>query len=276
MKSPRRFAVVLGALSIAADARADETHATCTTAFETAELRLRPSEGRLLDAREALRACALPACQPWMIDDCTKRLVEVEGRIPSVVFSAENARGVPVYDVRVLEGERELSTQIDGRAVEIDPGPHALVARRGASQVALSVVAIEGRKAQQVVFRFEDGAAPPVPPAPPPPLEAPAAPPLAHPWARPLAGGMLAGAVVASGLGIGFGVSAIAKKDDAHCDASDVCDGPLDSARHTARASTLSFIAAGALAAAGAVTFFLFGRTRVQASLDWVQVGTAW
>jgi hypothetical protein len=259
----------------AVDARADDEHATCDRAFETAELHLRPSEGRLLDARAALRACALPSCQSWMVDDCTKRLAEVEGRIPSVVFSAQNARGIPVYDVRVLEGERELAAQIDGRAVEMDPGPHQLVAVRGGARVPLSIVVIEGKKAQQVAFPFQDAPPPPPPavetPAPPPSPEAPA-----HPWARPLAGGLLLGGIVGAGLGVGFGISAISKKHDAHCDDDDVCDRPFDDARDAASASTISFIAGGALALGSVITFLVFGRAHVKAGPSQVQVGATW
>lgn len=274
--SRRSLAFVLPVLTITRLAHAHDDRAACAASFETAELRLRPSEGRLLDARTALRACALPSCQAWMVDDCTKRLAEVEGRIPSVVFSAENARGVPVYDVHVFENERELAPQIDGRAIEIDPGPHELVAVRGDARVPLSVVVIEGKKAQQIRFAFHDAPAPApvVEPPPPPPREV-----AAHPWARPLAEGFVLGAVVSSGIGVGFGIAAIGKKHDAHCDANDVCDtdqAKLDSARHTAQASTVSFVIGGGLLLAGGVTYLLFGRTRVRAGLNHVGVATVW
>jgi hypothetical protein len=209
-----------------------------------------------------------------MVDDCTKRLAEVEGRIPSVVFSAENARGIPIYDVRVLEGERELAAQIDGRAVEMDPGPHQLVAVRGDARVPISIVVIEGKKAQQAAFAFQDG------PAAPPPAEGPAPPPApeepAYPWARPLAGGLLLGGIIGGGLGVGFGIAAISKKHDAHCDDDNLCDRSPDSARDTARASTISFIAGGALAVGSVITFLVFGRAYVKAAPNQVQVGATW
>ena len=117
-------------IALAPEARADEpvaeTKMTCEAAFETADMKLRPSESRLLDARLALRACSLPTCKPWMIDDCSKRLAEVEGRISSIAFSAEDAHGAPLYDVRVLEGDRELVGRLNGLAIELDPGPHEL------------------------------------------------------------------------------------------------------------------------------------------------------
>ncbi len=278
--------VLTTTLGVIGEARADEVvpepRASCDAAFESAELRLRPSDGRLLEGRAALLACARPECKSWMVDDCSKRLVEVEARIPSVVFSAEDARGSSLYDVRVLEGDRELLSRVDGRAVEIDPGPHELVAERGGARVALSVVVIEGRKAQQVVFAFPDvsGADPATPAVGVSSSEPRQEPPrLAHPWARPLAGGLLVGAVVTSGMGVGLGIVAIGKKNDANCDAENVCDGvPLDSARAAARAATISFVASGVLAIGSAVTFLVFGRTRVQASawLNRVQVTAIW
>lgn len=270
--------VVASTIGSLGEARADEPPSepreSCDAAFEAAELRLRPSEGRLLDARAALLACARPSCKSWMVDDCSKRLVEVEGRIPSVVFSAEDARGAFLEDVRVLEGARELLGHLDGRAVEMDPGPHELVAERGRARVPLSVVVIEGKKAQQVVFAFRDifGGS-----IAPPPREVPAP---RHPWSRPLAAAMLGGSVVATGIGVGLVVVAVDKKDEAHCDAANLCDdaGSLESARHAARAATVSFVVGGALALGAAFTFLVFGRTRVQAaaSFNHVRIAITW
>lgn len=289
----RRIAQLLAAFvaatasGVAIDARADVTGAepreSCDAAFEDSELLLRPRDARLLDARAALRLCARPSCKPWMIDDCTKRLAEVEGRIPSVVFSARDARGAPLYDVRVLDGDREVVGRLDGRAVEMEPGPHELVAERGAVRVTASVVVMEGKKAQQVDFAFADGSAQPADVAPsaraPWNETAPGGPLPMHSWARPLAGGLLLGGLVAGGLGAGLVAVAIDEKSDAHCDANDVCDGgPLESARQAARAATVSFVVGGVLLAGAAVTFFTFGRATVRASsgLGRVQVAVTW
>lgn len=215
-----------------------------------------------------------------MVDDCSKRLVEVNERIPSVVFSAEDARGAALHDVRVLEGERELLGHLDGRAVEMDPGPHELVAERGNVRVVLSVVVVEGKKAQQVVFQFRDAlatndASPTEAPAPIERREAP----LQHPWAPPVAGGLLVGGLVATGIGAGLFAATVSQKSDARCDADNVCDdaAALESARRSARAATVSFFVGGALVIGSAVTFLVFGRTRIQAaSLGRLQVVATW
>lgn len=270
------------------EARADEpapvppeAEASCTAAFETADLRLRPTETRLLEARAALRTCAMTACKTWMVADCTKRLAEVEGRIPSVAFSAEDERGRPVYDVRVLEGDRELASGMSGRAVEMDPGPHEVAAERAGKRITMSIIVVEGKKAQQVVFTFPSPKATATKPSDAPDgSSAPiGSPRIAHPWAPPLALALLGGGVVAAGVGVGFGADAIAKKKDARCDAQNFCDGdPLDSARSSARAATVLFVLSGALAVGGLVTYFAFGRTRVQAtaSLNQVHLTGAW
>lgn len=295
----RRFAgflAVLGTCSatgVLQEARADEAvHAGadsersvgCDAAFESAELRLRPREGRLLEARAALLVCARPSCKPWMVDDCSKRLADVEGRIPSVVFSAEDLQGGALYDVRILENERELLGRLDGRAVEMDPGPHELVAEHDGVRVALPVVVIEGRKAQQVVFAFPrvpeaSTATPSVDRQPAALAQRRELSSFVHPWARPVSAGMLASGVVATGIGAGLGAVAIARKKEARCDAENVCDaGPLESARLAARAATVAFVAGGALAVGAAVTFLAFGRARVQASawVDQVKVTATW
>jgi hypothetical protein len=260
--APLGAALVIGLPAARADEPASDAAARCNAAFEAAELLLRPSEARLLDARAALRACALPACKEWMVDDCSKRLVEVDRRVPSVAFSAEDARGAPLHDVRVLDGEREVSARLDGRAVEMDPGAHELVGERDGVRVPISVVLIEGRKAQQVVFRFPGAPAAEASPAPAAPRE-PAR--LRHPWAPPVAGALVAGGVLASVIGVGFGVAAIDKKSDARCDAANVCDGDtLEDARGVARAATVSFIVAGALVLGGVFTYLVLGRSRAE------------
>ncbi len=274
--------LLLSACSFA-EAHADEpappSSTTCETAFETADLRLRASESRLLEARAALRACAHPTCKPWMVDDCSKRLADVEGRIPSVALSAEDARGTPLHAVRVLEGERELVGRLNGVAVEMDPGPHELVAEYDGTRVGRSVVVVEGKKAQPIVFGFST-----VSPASgvssaigPPPTEAKAG--FVHPWARPFAGGLLAGAALAAGTGAVLGVIAIGRQQDARCDAARLCDAePLGDARSTARSATVAFALGGALAVGAGVTFFAFGRTRIQAtaSLGRADIATTW
>jgi hypothetical protein len=269
-------AVALFAFQTArADEAATEPARTCETAFEEADLRLRPGESRLLDARRALRACAHPTCKPWMVDDCSKRLAEVEGRIPSVALSAENAEGAPLYDVRVLEAERELAPRLNGLAIELDPGPHELVADYEGTRLERAVVVVEGKKAQQVVFRFGSAAPRSTLPEVKRPLAA-AEPAFVHPWARPFAVGLLAGSVLATGTGVVLGAFALGRKQDAHCDAANFCDAePLGDARSTARSATVAFALGGVLAAGGAVTFFAFGRTRVQATASLNRVGVA-
>ena len=268
-------------LSPTASARADEPAAaavseTCEASFETADLRLRPSESRLLEARAALRECSRPNCKPWMIDDCSKRRAEVEGRIPSVALSAEDGRGVALYDVRILDGGHELVPSLNGLAVEMDPGPHELIAEHDGQRVGRTVVLIEGRKAQQVVFTFpiaSDNASSPRPNG------ERVAPPLAHPWARPFAAGLLAGAVVATGTGVVLGLVAYGRKQDARCDGNNVCDAePLNDARSAARSANVAIGLGAALAVGSVITFFAFGWKRVDASasLNHVQLSTNW
>jgi hypothetical protein len=199
-----------------------------------------------------------------------------------VAFSADDGRGNALYDVRILEGDRELAARLTGVALEMDPGPHELVAERNGARVTQSVVITEGKKAQQVVFSFPDAAGPSE--VGPPPSDrgmagTPPPGPLEHAWARPLAGGMLAGAVVATGIGAVLAGVAIGKKNDAHCDAANFCDeGPLDSARSAASGASVAFVVGGALAVGAAVTFVAFGRTRIQgvAGLNHVQLTTTW
>jgi hypothetical protein len=69
--------------------------------------------------------------------------------------------------------------------------------------------------------------------------------------------------LAAAGVGAGFGVHAMSKRDasnDGPCDAQDLCDPEglrlREETLDAARVSTIAFIGAGALLAGGAVLFF--------------------
>ncbi|HMA93083.1 MAG TPA: hypothetical protein VKP30_10375 [Polyangiaceae bacterium] len=80
-------------------------------------------EGRLLESRARLLACADEACPALVRAECTKFLDDLRGQVPSVVFHA-TVDGVVRSDVRVLVEEREICSELSTRAQEFDPGKY--------------------------------------------------------------------------------------------------------------------------------------------------------
>jgi hypothetical protein len=163
----------LGALAFSlaiaghAQARAPD-RAECEAAHLRAqELR---KQNQLLGAREQLYRCAAKACPGLVQEDCAQWVNEVERNIPSLVPAAKTSTGRELVEVRVLAGERVLAERLDGKPIELDPGPYTLrFEARGSSPVSVDVVAQAGVKNRVVEATFPvtdakpEGASPPLP-----------------------------------------------------------------------------------------------------------------
>ncbi len=134
-----------------ASARADDT--TCIDAHVEAQ-RLQKS-GKARAAREMLVECAKPTCPTMLVSECTTMLVEVEKSIPTIVLSAK-AGPSDVGDVEVRVGEALLAPRLDGKAIELDPGEHTFVFRRGKDEQRVTVIVLEGDKNRPISVTFPD------------------------------------------------------------------------------------------------------------------------
>lgn len=117
-------ALVLGGLlfqSGHAAAQPSSSAAECARAYEDGQ-ELRKS-GQLLSARTALQSCARDECPGFIRSDCATWYGELQSEIPTLVFAA-HSQGRDLPEVRVTVGERLLTSRIDGRAVELDPGEY--------------------------------------------------------------------------------------------------------------------------------------------------------
>ena len=126
-------------LVIAAVARAQVSGPTtevngrdaCLSGHEQSqELKL---EGKLLQSRKALLICAEEQCPSLVRADCLHWLNELESAIPTIVVVAESDRGDEI-DVRVVIDGQLATSQLDGKAIELDPGSHQIVFERNGSQ----------------------------------------------------------------------------------------------------------------------------------------------
>ncbi len=114
-----------GRTSLAAEpaAEGESGKAQCLSAYESGQ-RARKA-GQLQAAKASFGFCGSTACPRVMHADCGRWLAEVEVEIPTAVFRVASA-GVELDGASIaIDGgpPREL----DGRAVELDPGEHSLV-----------------------------------------------------------------------------------------------------------------------------------------------------
>jgi hypothetical protein len=92
----------------------------CAEAYEAAqELR---KAAKLRRAEEMLLVCAEPSCGKFMHRECTQWLEQLHDEMPSVIFSAKDAAGTALSDVRVSLDGVLLTSALDGSAIAVDPG----------------------------------------------------------------------------------------------------------------------------------------------------------
>lgn len=110
------LAVLLTTSSVRADVQA------CIDAHGTGqELR---KQGKLKDAKEHFIQCAAEACPTVIRQDCDMFLRDLSKIMPTVVLAAVDEKGNDLANVRVVIDGRPLVGELNGRSIQIDPGPH--------------------------------------------------------------------------------------------------------------------------------------------------------
>lgn len=94
----------------------------CLDAYESFQ-KLRDA-GDLVGAKRALGVCGAGACPLAVQRECVDSLGALEPRIPTVVVVARDASKRDVADVTVFLDDKPWRTRLDGREVELNPGPH--------------------------------------------------------------------------------------------------------------------------------------------------------
>ncbi|HEY6880638.1 MAG TPA: hypothetical protein VI299_21595, partial [Polyangiales bacterium] len=242
MPAPRAFLALLASLLWATLARGQSTD--CVSAHESAQ-RLR-RDGHFIDARQQLLQCAQTDCPRIVRNDCAGWLGEVEAATPSLVFAVASHDGGDLVDVRVTANGSTLAEQLDGRAIEVDPGVYKL--RFEAAGHAPREQTINVREAEKSRFvRVELAALPTTPTAAPRvPITAPSTRP-ARVWpASSIALGGLA--LAAGGTALGFGIWGKHEHDavDDRCGRARACD------EHDVAAGKRAYVIADVFASAAA------------------------
>ena len=126
----------------------------CLDAYDKAQTMRQ--ERKLSAAREQLILCVRSVCPAMIRRDCTDWMVAVEAAMPSVVISARGPDGQDAVDVTVTVDGKPFVSQLDGKAVPLDPGVHAFrFALNGAAPVEQRTVILEGVKNRQVAVEFK-------------------------------------------------------------------------------------------------------------------------
>jgi hypothetical protein len=83
-------------------------------------------KNHLLAARRSFLLCAAESCPPVVQKDCAAWVADVDRNTPSIVVRARDDRGRDITDVRVVVDGVTVLEQLNGSAVPVDPGPHAI------------------------------------------------------------------------------------------------------------------------------------------------------
>jgi hypothetical protein len=243
-------------------AHADDDPMAACIASSDRGLDLR-KQGKLLEARGVLVACASAGCGPAISAVCERRVAEINALMPSVIFLPRDSAGRDVVGVTMsIDGASER-VPLDGRPIAIDPGPHTFrFQAAGQSPVDRSFVIAEGARNRQEPIDLS-------PVAPPPAAPVSRAPPAA---AGPSETGSRTGAWVVGTVGVVgvvagsvLGALAIAEASASRsdCESSAFCSNrnnavnEHNTAAAEGTASTIAFAAGGAALVVAAYLFLV-------------------
>jgi hypothetical protein len=257
-------AALLVGLALPSSANAKPSKDQCIDA-DTLAQDLRRA-GQLLRARAALQVCIDPACPGLVREDCAERLDELTNALPSLIFSAKDGTGRDLRAVAVTLDGKPWVDQLDGSALDVDPGEHTFdFQAAGLPPATLKLRIREGERgrhreillgAPQPATASGDG-------------NAQNAGTSAETEARASSSGSTQRVLAWTALGLGatgvvvgtvFGLKSKSKHDDAKACGTTCPDEPSYQANEDAikfgNISTVSFIV-GALGLAGGVTLWL-------------------
>ena len=251
---------------------AEPTTADCLDASEKS-LALR-NQHKLREARDQLLICSAGSCPADIRDECIRRVDGINAAMPTLVFEAKDAAGNDLVAVKVTMDGQPVADRLDGVALSIDPGEHAFTfAMEGQPPVVKKLVLREGEKHRQERIAFGVPVAP-TPAAAPIPVSAPivapelqAAPPPSETLPRGFGTQRIlalvsAGVgVVGLGFGIGYGLAAMSKHDEAKKACPGLCTDQhgvdlWNQASSAGNVSTVGFIVGAAGIVGGAVLWF--------------------
>ncbi len=262
----RSLALLFLVTTVSVSALADPSKGECVEADTRAQTFR--SAGKLRDARAQLEICMSQACPAPVRQDCTERLDEVMRVSPNVILDVKDRAGSDLAQATVAMDGLPFLDHLDGKAVDVDPGPHTfVVVVSGHAPVTTSVLVHEGDKARRVavVIETEPHTVTSVTETRHDAMGSQRTEPVTT--SSPLGPAKIAGltmislGVVGLGIGAAFGFVAMSKQSDAKCP-SNVCQDEtglqaLHSAGQAGDVSTALFVAGAVLGVAGLVVFIV-------------------
>jgi hypothetical protein len=125
------------------------TKQECVSANESAQ-DLRRAE-QLQEARTQLVLCVSARCPGPVREDCAARLSEVDAVMPSLVFVAKDRAGNDLSAVNVTMDGLPFADNLDGTAVQVDPGEHRFIFEgEGLPATEKVIVVHEGDKSRHI------------------------------------------------------------------------------------------------------------------------------
>src|SRR6266700_2652296 len=137
--------------ALANDARA------CQTAYESGQKK--EQLGHLVEASQLFAQCAEESCGVSIFHDCIVRGTRLSSTVPSVVPVVVDESGAPRTDIQVKMDGQVIASQINGRAIQVDPGTHEFSFSTSAGVFASQRLTIaKGERNQPLAYSFPSGA----------------------------------------------------------------------------------------------------------------------
>jgi hypothetical protein len=146
-------AIALGLTSLASPRAAHADAAACMKDHASAQREQKA--GRLKAASQQFMACGSDeACPERVRNDCVERYAVVEKLVPTVILSLTDAHGKDVTSAQVFSNGTLFTSELDGRAIALEPGRHAFrFVLPSGEEVTSEVVVREGEKNRVVTAK---------------------------------------------------------------------------------------------------------------------------
>jgi hypothetical protein len=111
---------------------------------------------RLREAQDMLGSCMKASCGA-VRQQCAARYTQLESDIPSVIPLVTDESGAPRHDVQVTIDGTVLTSELDGRALPVDPGVHAFAFTTDGNVLATKkVMIVQGQRNRPISVEMGD------------------------------------------------------------------------------------------------------------------------
>jgi hypothetical protein len=124
---------------------------SCYEAYEQAQIKRREGDPR--KAREFAQHCARVACPTFVRGDCLNWSADADKAVPTIVLRAATDEG-DATDATVTMDQVLLTSQLNGKTIEVDPGAHVFVFEWKTQTREVRLLVNEGEKGRSVVADF--------------------------------------------------------------------------------------------------------------------------